>query len=156
MNCNYFTSMNLFVMFKNVRLLKSILCNFIEVVEIKFIHLLNYVALTHQLYVLNIEKKKNQSLCVVLVNVFKQFHIIVQLLKIVTIHNPFCINNYLSSMAICNFGANKLLFLSSFFLHSNHKYLMKRVRKINCIIILHVFFSAKSFSENLTKQIKKE
>ena len=59
-------------------------------------------------------------------------------------------------MAICNFGANKLLFLSSFFLHSNHKYLMKRVRKINCIIILHVFFPAKSFSENLTKQIKKE
>ena len=71
MNCNYFMSTNLFVMFKNVRLLKSILCNFIEVVEIKFIHLLNYVALTHQLYVLNIEKKKNQSLCVVLVNVFK-------------------------------------------------------------------------------------
>ena len=62
-NHNYFTSTNLFVMFKNVCLL-SVLCNFIEVNELKVIYVLNYVALTHQLYVLTLKKRRtNQFGC---------------------------------------------------------------------------------------------
>ena len=55
---NYFTSSNLFVKFKNVHLLKNALCIFIEVVEIKAVYLLNYAALTHQLYMLTLEKRR--------------------------------------------------------------------------------------------------
>ena len=61
-NHNYFISTNLF-MLKNFCLL-SVLCNFIEVNELKVIYVLNYVALTHQFYVLTMKKRRiNQFGC---------------------------------------------------------------------------------------------
>ena len=51
-----------FVKFKNACLLKSALCNYMEVVEIKVIYVLNYVALTHHLYVLTLKKEESITL----------------------------------------------------------------------------------------------
>ena len=84
--------------------------------SLEVIHLLNYAALTDQLYALQWKRRVNHFVLFYLVNVFKEFYIIVQLLKIVTILNPFFVNVYLWSMAVCNYGANKLLlFFSSSF-----------------------------------------
>ena len=51
-------STNSFGTFKNVCLLKSVLGNSIEVVEVNVISFFNYVALTQQLYVLALEKRR--------------------------------------------------------------------------------------------------
>ena len=107
MNRNYFRSPNLFVVLK-ISFVDICLLQFHRS-SLKVIYLLNYVTLTHQLYIGNEKRTIEHFALFYQVNVLQEFSFILQLLKIVTILNLFCINFYLCSVAVCNYGTNKLL-----------------------------------------------
>ena len=114
MNRNYFRSPNLFVVLK-ISFVDICLLQFHRS-SLKVIYLLNYVTLTHQLYIGNEKRTIEHFALFYQVNVLQEFSFILQLLKIVTILNLFCINFYLCSVAVCNYGTNKLLLFFYFYI----------------------------------------